>query len=296
MFIKLNRLVQYWVLTKPRISQLVVFCAIIGMFMATKNLPNWHNIIFATIGIWMLSSSGFAINCLIERKIDLRMVRTASRPVARGDITVTQTLIFSGVIGSIGIWILYNFVNILTMWLTLATFIGYVVIYTLILKPLTSQNIVIGGLFGAMPPALGWAAIVNDVPMQAWILVLIIFIWTPPHFWSLALYHRDDYIKSGLPMLPITHGLKFTQSYVFLYTIALIATTMLPFAANMSGLIYFIIAILLGLIFMYYSWKVYRCYTDKIARKTFIFSIIYLFLLFTALLVDHFILIKLNWI
>jgi protoheme IX farnesyltransferase len=174
------------------------------------------------------------------------------------------------------------------MWLTFATFVGYAVIYTMILKPATPQNIVIGGLSGAMPPALGWAAIANDVPMQAWILVLIIFVWTPPHFWALALYRRDDYAKSGLPMLPITHGLKFTQFHVWLYTIALVATSMLPYAVEMSGIIYLASASVLGAIFLWYAWQIYRHYSDAVARKTFAYSIVYLSLLFAALLVDHY--------
>jgi len=189
-------------------------------------------------------------------------------------------------------WVLYSLVNPLTMWLTLATFVGYAVIYTIILKPSTPQNIVIGGLSGAMPPALGWAAVANDVPMQAWILVLIIFIWTPPHFWALAMYRRDDYAKSGLPMLPVTHGMKFTQLQILLYTIALFATTMLPFAVGMSGLIYLASAVVLGGIFFYYSWQIYRHYTDLIARKAFTYSIIYLSLLFAVLLVDHYFLFR----
>jgi len=279
---------QYWALTKPRVTQLAVFCAVIGMFLASPTLPDWQRVVAATIGIWLLAGAAFAVNCLVEREIDSRMARTARRPMARGEITVLQTLVFSGVIGGAGSWVLYNFVNGLTMWLTLATFIGYAVIYTMILKPATPQNIVIGGLSGAMPPALGWAAIANDVPMQAWILVLIIFIWTPPHFWALAMYRRDDYAKSGLPMLPITHGLKFTQFHIWLYTIALVATTTLPFAVGMSGLIYLVSAGLLGAIFLWYAWQIYKHYTDLIARKTFAYSIIYLSLLFAALLVDHY--------
>ena len=287
-----NRIAQYWALTKPRVTQLAVFCAVIGMFLSTPDLPDWHKVVFATEGIWLLAGAAFAVNCLVEREIDSRMARTARRPMARGEITVTQTLMFSGVIGGIGMWILHELVNPLTMWLTLATFVGYAIIYTIILKPSTPQNIVIGGLSGAMPPALGWAAIANDVPMQAWILVLIIFIWTPPHFWALAMYRRDDYARSGLPMLPITHGLKFTQFHILLYTIALLATTMLPFAVGMSGLIYLASAVVLGLIFLWYAWQIYRRYTDLLARKTFTFSIIYLSLLFAALLVDHYFLFK----
>ncbi len=283
-----NRFSQYWALTKPRVTQLAVFCAVIGMFLATPDLPDWRIALPATIGIWLLAGAAFAVNCLVEREIDARMARTARRPMARGDITVPQTLIFSGVIGGAGTWILYYFVNPLTMWLTFATFVGYAIIYTIILKPATPQNIVIGGLAGAMPPALGWAAIANDVPMQAWILVLIIFIWTPPHFWSLALYRRDDYAKSGLPMLPITHGMVFTQFHIWLYTIALVATTFLPYAVNMSGLIYLVSVILLDIVFLWHAWQVYKHYTDQVSRKMFAYSILYLALLFAALLVDHY--------
>lgn len=283
-----NRLAQYWALTKPRVTQLAVFCAVIGMFLATPDLPDWKILVAATVGIWLLAGAAFAVNCLVEREIDSRMARTARRPMARGEITVAQTLVFSGVIGGAGMWVLFNFVNPLTMWLTFATFVGYAVIYTMILKPATPQNIVIGGLSGAMPPALGWAAVANDVPMQAWILVLIIFVWTPPHFWALALYRRDDYAKSGLPMLPVTHGLQFTQFHILLYTIALVATTMLPYAVEMSGLIYLASAAVLGGMFLFYAWRIYRHYTDLLARKTFAYSIVYLSLLFAALLVDHY--------
>ena len=283
-----NRIAQYWALTKPRVTQLAVFCAVIGMFLAVPGLPDWRLLISATIGIWLLAGAAFAVNCLVEREIDSRMARTARRPMARGEITVLQTLLFSGVIGGAGMWVLYTLVNPLTMWLTFATFVGYAVIYTIILKPATPQNIVIGGLSGAMPPALGWAAIANDVPMQAWILVLIIFVWTPPHFWSLALYRRDDYAKSGLPMLPITHGLAFTQFQILLYTIVLVATTMLPFAVKMSGLIYLASASILGIIYLWYAWRLYKHYSDLIARQAFTYSIIYLSVLFVALLVDHY--------
>ncbi len=283
-----NRIAQYWALTKPRVTQLAVFCAVIGMFLAVPGLPDWRVLLAATIGIWLLAGAAFAVNCLVEREIDARMARTARRPMASGEITVPQTLIFSGIIGGIGMWVLYTLVNPQTMWLTFATFVGYAVIYTIILKPATPQNIVIGGLSGAMPPALGWAAIANDVPMQAWILVLIIFIWTPPHFWALALYRRDDYAKSGLPMLPITHGMEFTRFHIWLYTIALFATTMLPFAVRMSGLLYLVSAVVLGAIFLRYSWRIWKHYDDILARKTFTYSIIYLSLLFAALLIDHY--------
>jgi protoheme IX farnesyltransferase len=283
-----NRVAQYWALTKPRVTQLAVFCAVIGMFLATPDLPDWRIVVAATIGIWLLAGAAFAVNCLVERSIDAKMARTARRPLARGEITPTQTVLFSSLIGGAGMWVLYSLVNPLTMWLTFATFVGYAVIYTMLLKPATPQNIVIGGLSGAMPPALGWAAVANDVPMQAWILVLIIFVWTPPHFWALALYRRDDYAKSGLPMLPITHGLQFTQFHIFLYTIALVATTMLPYAVRMSGLIYLGSAVVLGAVFLGYAWRIYRHYTDLVARKAFAYSIIYLSLLFAALLLDHY--------
>lgn len=283
-----NRLAQYLALTKPRVTQLAVFCSVIGMFLATPDLPDWKIVIAATVGIWLLAGAAFAVNCLVEREIDSRMARTARRPMASGAITVPQTLVFSGVLGGIGMLVLYNLVNPLTMWLTFATFVGYAVIYTIILKPATPQNIVIGGLSGAMPPALGWAAVANDVPMQAWLLVLIIFVWTPPHFWALAMYRRDDYAKSGLPMLPITHGLEFTGFHVWLYTIVLVATTTLPYAVRMSGLIYLCSALILGAIFLWYAWRIYRHYNDLLARKTFTYSIIYLSLLFAALLLDHY--------
>ena len=288
MTVTTSRIAQYLALTKPRVTQLAVFCSVIGMFLATPDLPDWRIVLAAAVGIWLLAGSAFAVNCLVEREIDARMARTARRASAQGEISVQQILLFSAVIGGAGMWILYFLVNPLTMWLTFATFIGYAVIYTIILKPATPQNIVIGGLSGAMPPALGWAAIANDVPMQAWLLVLIIFVWTPPHFWALALYRRDDYAKSGLPMLPITHGMKFTRLHIWLYTIVLVATTTLPFAVRMSGLIYLVSALILGGLFLSYSWQIYRNYSDMLARKTFKFSIIYLSLLFAALLVDHY--------
>lgn len=284
-----NRFFQYLALTKPRVTQLAVFCAVIGMFLATPTLPDWKLLVAATIGIWLLAGAAFAVNCLVEREIDARMARTARRPSAQGELSTNQILIFSAIIGGAGMWVLYALVNPLTMWLTFVTFVGYAVIYTIILKPATPQNIVIGGLSGAMPPALGWAAIANEVPMQAWLLVLIIFVWTPPHFWALAMYRRDDYAKSGLPMLPITHGMEFTRFHIWLYTIALFATTLLPYAVKMSGLIYLVSAVILGLGFLWYAWRIYRHYDDVLARKTFTFSIVYLSLLFVALLVDHYI-------
>lgn len=281
------RLSQYWVLTKPRVTRLAVFCAVIGMFLASAELPSWRVVLAATTGIWLLAAAAFAVNCLIEREIDARMARTRHRAVARGDITPMQTLVFSGVIGGLGMLILHQFVNPLTMWLTFATFVGYAVVYTMLLKPHTPQNIVIGGLSGAMPPALGWAAVANDVPAEAWLLVLIIFAWTPPHFWALALYREKDYQSAGLPMLPVTHGSQFTRLHILLYTVVLVATTVLPFVLRMSGPLYLAAALILGAGFLHYAWRLYRAYSDALARATFRFSIVYLALLFAALLVDH---------
>lgn len=281
---------QYWVLTKPRVTQLAVFCAIIGMFLASPGLPPWQPVVAGTIGIWLLAAAAFAINCLIEQEVDAKMQRTARRATAQGTITNLQVLVLSGILGGVGMLVLYHWVNPLTMWLTFATFVGYAIIYTIILKPLTPQNIVIGGLSGAMPPALGWAAVANSVPAEAWVLVLIIFIWTPPHFWALALYRNTDYAESGLPMLPVTHGQQFTLLHIFLYSLVLFAATMLPFMIRMSGFIYLGCAAVLSGLFVWYSWQLYRNYSDALSRKLFRFSILYLSLLFLALLIDHWVL------
>jgi len=278
---------QYWVLTKPRVTQLAVFCAVIGMFLAVPGLPDLQTVVAATAGIWLLAAAAFAVNCLIEQQVDARMTRTSSRATAQGSIGSYQVLVLSGVLGGAGMFILYQWVNPLTMWLTFATFVGYAVIYTMVLKPRTPQNIVIGGLSGAMPPALGWAAVAGSVPAEAWLLVLIIFIWTPPHFWALALYRNNDYEKSGLPMLPVTHGKDFTRLHILLYSFALLGTTLLPFAVRMSGWLYLLAAIALGLRFVWLSWQLYREYSDELARQLFKYSIIYLALLFASLLADH---------
>ena len=278
---------QYLVLTKPRVTQLAVFCAVIGMFLATPGMPDLQRVVAGTIGIWLLAAAAFAINCLIEQQIDARMLRTARRATAQGTISTSQVLLLSGLLGGIGMFVLYRWVNPLTMWLTFATFVGYAIIYTMILKPRTPQNIVIGGLSGAMPPALGWAAIADSVPAEAWLLVLIIFIWTPPHFWALALYRSHDYARAGLPMLPVTHGQQFTRLHILLYSVALVATTVLPYIVQMSGWLYLISALVLGLMFVHYAWRLYKDYSDELSRKLFRFSILYLSLLFAALLVDH---------
>lgn len=280
---------QYMVLTKPRVTQLAVFCAVIGMFLASPGLPDIGIVVAGTVGIWLLAAAAFAVNCLIEQEVDARMARTSRRATAQGTITNTQVLVFSGVLGGLGMLVLYHLVNPLTMWLTFATFVGYAIIYTIILKPRTPQNIVIGGLSGAMPPALGWACVANSVPAEAWILVLIIFIWTPPHFWALALYRETDYQNSGLPMLTVTHGNEFTRLHIFLYSLVLFASTLLPFMVRMSGPFYLACAVVLSGMFVMYSWRLYREYSDALARKLFRFSILYLALLFGALLIDHWI-------
>jgi protoheme IX farnesyltransferase len=283
-----SRISQYWALTKPRVTQLAVFCAVIGMFLATDGFPGWHVLFWATLGIWLLAGAAFAVNCLIEAEVDARMARTARRATAMGELSTTQTLLFSAILGGAGMGVLYTMVNPLTMWLTFVTFVGYALIYTVLLKPNTPQNIVIGGLSGAMPPALGWAAVANTVPMEAWLLVLIIFVWTPPHFWALAMYRRDDYVRSGLPMMPVTHGMQYTGLQVWLYSVALAAVALLPYAVGMSGLLYLAAAIVLNAVFLRYGWLIHKHYSDQIARKAFAWSIVYLSLLFAALLVDHY--------
>ena len=282
------KLRQYYALTKPRVVQLIVFCALIGMLLATPGLPDWRLALAAVAGIWLVAAAAAAFNCLVEQRIDSRMARTSWRATATGELTTRQALAFSTALGAVGGAILWFAVNPLTMWLTLATFIGYAVVYTVLLKPLTPQNIVIGGASGAMPPVLGWAAIRGEVGPEALILCLIIFLWTPPHFWALALYRAEDYRRAGLPMLPVTHGSEFTRLHVFLYTLVLFAATLLPFVAGMSGPIYLAAAIVLGVMFSGYGWRLWRGYSDALARKTFRFSIVHLTLLFAALLVDHY--------
>lgn len=286
-----SRFRQFYVLTKPRVVQLIVFCAVIGMLLAVPGVPSqaeaWRALA-ACVGIWLVAGAAAAFNCLIEERIDARMKRTAWRPTARGDLTRWQTLFFSAVLCGLGMVILALWVNLLTMWLTLATFVGYAVVYTVVLKPLTPQNIVIGGASGAMPPVLGWAALRGEVGPEALMLCLIIFLWTPPHFWALALYRVEDYAKAGLPMLPVTHGNAFTRLHVLLYTLVLFAGTLLPFIHGMSGWLYLFAALCLGALFLVYAFRLWRRYSDELARKTFRFSIIYLMLLFAALLVDHY--------
>jgi heme o synthase len=283
-----DRFRQFLALTKPRVVSLIVFTAVIGMFLAAPDLPPPAALVFGTIGIALVAGAAAAFNCLVEQKIDAVMQRTRVRPLPRGELTSLQTLVFAGIVGGIGLWTLYRFVNPLTMWLTLATFVGYAVVYTVLLKPATPQNIVIGGASGAMPPVLGWAAVTNDVAPEALLLFLIIFVWTPPHFWALALYRTQDYARAGLPMLPVTHGPRYTRLMIVLYTLALVAVTMLPFAIRMSGLLYLASALALGGVFLLYAVQLYRDYSDELARATFKYSIYYLAMLFSALLVDHY--------
>ena len=284
---------QYYVLTKPRVVQLIVFCALIGMVLAVPGLPSGaalRRMLIACAGIWLVAGAAAAFNCLIEKTIDAKMRRTAWRPTARGQLSDTQALAFSALLCALGSAILYVWVNPLTMWLTFATFVGYAVIYTVVLKPLTPQNIVIGGASGAMPPLLGWTAMTNHVAPEALILVLIIFLWTPPHFWALALYRVEDYRKSGLPMLPVTHGNEFTRLQILLYTFILLAACLLPFIYRLSGWIYLAAALVLNAGFIWHAFKLWRSYSDAQARKTFRFSLIHLSLLFAALLLDHYLL------
>jgi protoheme IX farnesyltransferase len=283
-----SRLRQFHALTKPRVVQLIVFCAVIGMLLAVPGLPDWRRVLAATVGIWLVAAAAAAFNCLVEQHIDARMARTAWRPTARGELTNLQTLAFSAALCALGSAILYLWVNPLTMWLTFATFVGYAMVYTVLLKPATPQNIVIGGASGAMPPVLGWSAMRGEVGPEALILCLIIFLWTPPHFWALALYRVEDYRRAGLPMLPVTHGSEFTRLQVLLYTLVLFAATLLPFVSGMSGLPYLVAATVLGAMFTGYAWRLWRGYSDHLARKTFRFSIVHLSLLFAALLVDHY--------
>jgi len=282
---------QFYTLTKPRVIQLIVFCALIGMVLAVPGVPSMAEVrlgVTACVGIWLVAAAAAAFNCIVEQRIDARMKRTAWRATASGELGNAQTLLFSAVLGFAGSTLLYFWVNPLTMWLTFATFVGYAVVYTVILKPLTPQNIVIGGASGAMPPVLGWAAMTGDVGPEALILFLIIFLWTPPHFWALALYRVEDYRKSGLPMLPVTHGSEFTRLQILLYTVVLFAACLLPFVYGMSSWLYLAAASVLSAGFCWYAFQLWRAYSDALARRTFRFSLWHLSLLFAALLLDHY--------
>ena len=282
---------QLHALTKPRVLQLIVFCALVGMVMAVPRVPTLNEIqraILACVGIWLVAGAAAAINCLVEKEIDAKMKRTSWRPTAQGQVDGFLALLFSSALCLAGSALLYFWINPLTMWLTLGTFLGYAVIYTVILKPLTPQNIVIGGSSGAMPPVLGWAAMTDQVGPEALLLFLIIFLWTPPHFWALALYRVDEYRKSGLPMLPVTHGIDFTCLQILLYTLILLAACLMPFVYGMSSWLYLLVALGLSLVFVVHAFKLWRQYSDEQARQTFKFSLVHLSVLFAAMLVDHY--------
>src|SRR5687767_6576334 len=258
------------------------------MLLATPGVVPIEILLAGTAGIALVAGAAAAVNCLVEQRIDAVMSRTRWRPLPRGELSAAQTLVFAGALGGVGLWLLFQFVNALTMWLTVATFIGYAIVYTVILKPATPQNIVIGGASGAMPPVLGWAAVTGEVTTEALLLFLIIFAWTPPHFWSLALYRTEDYARAGVPMLPVTHGKAYTRLQVLLYTLILFAVSLLPYVIRMSGAVYLVAALILGGIFLGYALRIYFAYTDAVAQKTFRYSIAYLAFLFAALLVDHY--------
>ncbi|MHB8347364.1 MAG: heme o synthase [Acidiferrobacterales bacterium] len=280
----------FYLLCKPRVTALIVFTAAIGALLARPGLPSLAVLLPALAGIALVSGSAAAFNCLIERRIDVVMARTCLRPLPSGQVSARQALVFASALGAIGLLILYTLVNPLTMWLTLLAFVGYAVIYTAFLKNATPMNIVIGGVAGAMPPILGWAAVTGHLAREPLVLFAIIFSWTPPHFWALALYRRDEYAAAGVPMLPVTHGERFTRLHILLYTLILIATSLVPYALGMSGLLYLAVALVLGAGFLQLTVQLYRRYSDALAHRTFVYSIIYLSVLFAALLLDHYLL------
>lgn len=283
-----QRLKRFFSLCKPRVNSLIVFTAMIGMFLASPELPPAGLFLAASVGIALVAGAAAAINCLVEQEIDARMARTRARATARGEAPTGETLAFSALVGGCGLWLLHTLVNPLTMWLTLATFLGYAVIYTVLLKPATPMNIVIGGASGAMPPLLGWTAMTGQVGHEALVLFLIVFIWTPPHFWALACYRREEYARAGLPMLPVTHGVELTCLHSLLYVLMLSGASILPYTLGMSGPGYLAAALALDAVFIAYSLALWRNYSDALARQTFRWSIIYLTLLFAVLLADHF--------
>ncbi|WP_058517175.1 heme o synthase [Legionella parisiensis] len=278
----------YLQLCKPRVVLLMLLTVVVGMYLATPGWVRLSLLLFSLIGIGLCAGSAAAINHLVDKRIDAIMARTKKRPVASGQVSVRQALLFALIIGTLGLTVLVVFVNQLTAVLTFVTLIGYAGIYTGYLKRATSQNIVIGGLAGAAPPLLGWTAVTNQLDPQALLLVLIIFIWTPPHFWALAIYRYEEYQHAQIPMLPVTHGIAFTKLNIYLYTILLLVVSVLPFVIGMSGLFYLIGALVLGTRFLFWSHKLYRTDKPVVAMQTFRFSIVYLMLLFVFLLIDHY--------
>lgn len=286
----MSLLKSYYILCKPNVVYMMLITALVGMLLAQETVPSISYMFIALLGIALCSGSAAAINQVIDRSADASMNRTDKRPLPQGDISPIHASIFALVIGFLGALILYIFVNTLTMYLTIASLIGYAFIYTVYLKRATPQNIVIGGLAGAAPPLLGWTSITNSIDAYSLLLVLIIFIWTPPHFWALAIYRKDEYAKESIPMLPVTHGVAFTKLQIVLYTIILFLVSLLPYIVLMSGVIYLISALVLSSVFLYYAIKLYLGEGDEYAMKTFTYSIYYIFLIFIALLADHFIL------
>jgi protoheme IX farnesyltransferase len=276
----------FFLMCKPRVNALIVFTAVIGMLLAARGWPEPGLLLAATLGIGLVSGAAAAVNCVIEQHLDARMARTRWRPLPQGEVGSAETLLAAGLLGGAGLAILHAWVNDLTLWLTLATFLGYAVIYTVLLKPATPMNIVIGGASGAMPPVLGWAAVSGEVSAGALALFLIIFVWTPPHFWALALYRRDDYARAGLPMLPLTHGEWVTRLHILLYVVMLVPVSAIPYTLGLSGPLYLASAVALGGWFLADAWRLFRAYSDARARHTFRTSILYLTLLFAALLAD----------
>ena len=281
---------QYWSLTKPRVVALIVFTAVIGMFLAVPGLPPLRASLLGTLGIWLAASSAAAINQILDSRIDAQMARTSWRPLVSGTLTPHQALVFALVLAALSMAVLLLWVNPLTALLTFASLIGYAVVYTVYLKRATPQNIVIGGIAGAAPPALGWAAVTGQLHPHALLLVLIIFVWTPPHFWALAIFRRDDYARAMVPMLPVTHGVQYTRWQILFYTVLLVAVTVLPWATGMSGLFYLGGALVLGAVFVWYAWQLMDPPDEFFPMRVFNYSIVYLMALFAFLLIDHWLL------
>ena len=279
---------EFYELTKPRVVMLIVFTAVVGMFLSIPGMVPWSVLLYATLGIGLAAGSAASINHLLDQKADAAMARTRARPLPTGNLTSRQALAFAMVLATLSMLLLTFKVNPLTAALTFLSLLGYAVIYTVFLKRATPQNIVIGGAAGAAPPVLGWAAVTGEVGSDALLLFLIIFVWTPPHFWALALYRQQEYAKVGIPMLPVTHGSEFTRLHILLYTIMLSAVTVMPFATRMSGWFYLIGVLGLNAVFLNYAWRLYKNYSDALSRKAFMYSIQYLFLLFALLLIDHY--------
>ncbi len=279
---------QYYDLTKPRVVMLIVFTAFVGMLLAVPGMPNWLTVLLASFGIGLAASSGAVMNQIIDMRADAIMARTQNRPLATGGLQLWQAVVFAILLCVAGMFVLLRWVNELTALLTFISMVGYGVIYTVFLKPATPQNIVIGGAAGAAPPLLGWVAMTNAITAEGCLLFLIIFAWTPPHFWALALYRRDEYAEAGVPMLPVTHGEEFTRLQILLYTYILVAVTLMPFSIHMFGGIYLAGAIYLNARFMFYVYKLYNSYSDELSRTTFFYSIKYLMYLFAVMLVDHY--------